>query len=160
MKTLLSFVFVLVLTLFITGCGCLTPPSDDSIVPKTSVAVIYYDGSGQEVIKSVSSDNQNNLLVEIPSGWSFQVIYTVNDEGGVKSIKVEDGVAAETGEVLSFEEITDGEADFSSCAKPYQSITTYYSGEEEVPEYNFQATGIDFNGNESKTPILTVKYGG
>ena len=160
MKTPLSFLVVLVLTLFITGCCCLTPPSDDSTAPKTTVAVISYDESGQEITKSVSSDDENNLSVKIPKGWAFQVIYAANDEGGVQSIKVEDGVASETGEILSFEEITDGEADFSSCPKRYQSITTYYSGEEEVPEYNFQATGIDFNGNESKTPILTVKFGG
>lgn len=160
MKTPLSFLFVLGLTLFITGCGCLTPPSDDSTAPKTSIMVVSYDGSAQEVRKSVSSDDEKNVSVEIPKGWAFQVIYTVNDEGGVQSIKVEDGVAGETGDVLSFEEITDGEVDYSSCPKRYRSITTYYSGQEEEPEYNFQATGIDFNGNESKTPILTVKHGG
>ena len=159
MKTPLSFLFVFTAMLFITGCGCLTPPADDSTVPKTSVAVISYDESGQELIKSVNSEELNDLLVEIPSGWSFQVVYTANDEGGVQSIKVEDGVNSETGEVLSFEEVIDGEADFSSCPKRYQSITTYYSGEEKVEEYKFQATGIDFNGNESQTPVITVKVG-
>lgn len=160
MKIPLSFLFVLLLTLFITGCGCLTPPSDDSTEPKTSLRVISYDGSGQEIIKSVSSDDKKNLSVEIPKGWNFQVIYTVNDEGGVEYIKIEDGAAPETGKLLSYQEVTDGEANYSSCAKRYQAITMYYDWQEEVREYHFKATGIDFNGNESQTRILTVKHGG
>lgn len=182
MKTLLSFIFVLGLTLFITGCGsgsgsgCLRPSSDDSTVPKTSVTVVSYDGSGQEITKSVSSDEQKNLSVEIPKGQAFQVIYTANDEGGVQSMKLRDGVDSEINTIFIFENELNGEVDYGSCPQPYKTQTRSYYWEEEVqnynilttgidlqeeaPEYNFQTVGIDLNGNESKTPILTVKFGG
>ena len=158
MKTPLYFLVVLGLTLFITGCGCLEPPNNDSASPKTIVTVIYDDESGQKVSKSVNSNHVRNLSVEIPVGSAFQVVYMGEDEGGVQSIHIEDGVTSDTGEVLSFEEITDGVADFSSCARPSQTVTAYYEWQEDMQEYNFRAKSVDFNQNESYTPVLTVTY--
>ena len=160
MKTALPLIFVLGAMFLITGCGCLTPPPDDSTAPKTSVSVISYNESGQEVIQSISSEDEGDSSLKIPKGWSFQVVYTADDEGGVKSLRIEDGINGDTAEVLSFEEVSNGEADFSSCPKRYQSITTYYNGQEEVSEYKFRAIGTDFNGNESQTPAIIVTLDG
>ncbi len=147
-KTSFHFLFLFILASFITGCGCLDPLANDSTSPKTTVTVISYDESGEEVAKSVSSNHVNNLSVTIPVGESFKVVYAADDEGGIHSIQLEDGITLETNEINNFD----------SCPRASQAITTSYEWKEGIEQYNFRAKSVDFNENESYTPFLTVKY--
>jgi hypothetical protein len=161
-KLMLQAMLILV-ALLITSCSkCMTPPTNDSAAPVTTLRVSFNDSAGNSNVEFVNTTDHNAAItVHVPAGQTFTIAYAGNDDGGVKSLHLDyqywgpevNGLATSASPDLAID-------DFSGCALDYRLVAKDYQWRpSEAVQYKFTAMATDFHSNTSTTPAITVLHG-
>lgn len=160
------FLFV-AFSLGLAGCQCISVPAQDSTPPKAGLNIIFNEdaegqpGGVERTVTITSNAAGNPPAVQIPRGRTFQVLYSGNDEGGVRTLIAEyedlgpDSVTNPDGSIsqrlIAVPSIPDG--DFSSCAKTTRVLN--FEWRMDGPA-SLKVKAVDFRGNEASTRTIEI----
>jgi hypothetical protein len=146
------------------GCQCIQVPAHDSTRPRAALTISYIDPStSREAVVTITSDDLGNPPpVVIPMDRAFHLLYSGNDEGGVRTLTLEfvdlDPPQPVTSgnstsyPLVALPSIPNG--DFSSCAKTTRVLNVDWMV---TGRQTWKVTAIDFHGNQASTPVLNIR---
>lgn len=138
----------------VSACNCIDVPAQDSIRPHAALTVIYREnapGMPERTVTITSTELGDPPVLRIPLQREFQVLYSGNDDGGVRTLTAEYEPHASDGALLALPAIPDG--DFSSCAKTTRVLNFDW---QMLGPASLKVTAEDFHGNVASTRTLEI----
>jgi hypothetical protein len=140
----------------LTACECIDVPAQDSTRPHAALTVIYRDdgpGMPERTVTVTSAELGDPPVLRIPLTRAFQVLYSGNDDGGVRTLTAEydPDPGSSSGALFAVPAIPDG--DFSSCAKTTRVLSFDW---EMLGHATLRVTAEDFHGNVASTRTLHI----
>jgi hypothetical protein len=149
----------------LTGCKCISVPAQDSTPPKAAINIIFRDssaGAPERTVTITSQDPGDPQDVLIQEGRDFQILYSGNDDGGIRSLTAEyenlgptsvvnpDGSISQA--LVALPSIPDG--DFSSCAMTTRILNFDWTMNRHA---SIKVKAIDFHGNVASTRTVHIR---
>lgn len=163
--TKLTMLLFLAFSLTLAGCKCISVPAQDAVRPKAGLNITFRDnapGLPERTATITSDDIGDHPIIHIVQGREFQVLYSGNDDGGVRSLTIDyedigptsvvnpDGSISQA--LIAAPAIPNG--DFSSCAMTTRILSFNWNMDRPA---RLTVKAIDFHGNEASTRTVEIR---